>query len=48
MSFEFPLKYKVKLSMIMLQNFDYTVASGGRRKEERYDQNDAECAAAHG
>ncbi|KAL5250481.1 hypothetical protein ACHWQZ_G016275 [Mnemiopsis leidyi] len=29
------------------KNFDYIVASGGRRKEERYDQNDAECAAAH-
>ena len=32
----------------ILQNFDYIVASGGRRKEERYDQKDAECAAAHG
>ncbi|XP_063688256.1 coiled-coil domain-containing protein 130 homolog [Bolinopsis microptera] len=25
----------------------HSIASGGRRKEERYDQNDAECAAAH-
>ena len=29
------------------KNFDYIVASGGHRKEERYNQEDAECAAAH-
>jgi len=29
------------------KNFDYLVVSGGARKEERYDQEDAECAAAH-